>query len=62
MIHGQAFLLPANKKEMKPTAKFVLSAAILAFASTSHAKLDFSKEILPLIESRCLKCHKAEHE
>lgn len=31
-------------------------------AAPLHAKLDFQKEILPLIESRCLKCHKAEHE
>ncbi len=28
----------------------------------AQAKTDFKKEILPLLESRCLKCHKAEHE
>ena len=28
----------------------------------AQAKTDFKKDILPLLESRCLKCHKAAHE
>lgn len=28
----------------------------------AQAKTDFTKEILPLLESRCQKCHKAAHE
>lgn len=42
----------------------LLLSAILALPAVpaAHGKLDFQKEILPLIESRCLKCHKAEHE
>jgi len=47
---------------MNASSRFVLPAAALVFASTTHAKLDFTKEILPLLESRCFKCHKAEHE
>jgi hypothetical protein len=38
-----------------------LIVTVLA-SSTAYAKLDFKKEILPLLENRCLKCHKAEHE
>jgi hypothetical protein len=47
---------------MKLTPKFASTAAILALTAAAQAKLDFQKEILPLIESRCLKCHKGEHE
>lgn len=40
----------------------VVAVAAVTFAGTAHAKLDFNKEILPLLESRCLKCHKGAHE
>ena len=40
----------------------VVAIAAASVAGAAHAKLDFNKEILPLLESRCLKCHKAEHE
>lgn len=46
---------------MKAQAPLCLTALALAAAS-ADAKLDFQKEILPLIESRCIKCHKAEHQ
>ena len=42
--------------------RLATTSAFFALALTAHAKLDFQKEILPLIESRCLKCHKGEHE
>jgi Planctomycete cytochrome C/Leucine Rich repeat len=42
--------------------RVAVAAAALSLAVPAQAKLDFNKEILPLIESRCLKCHKAEHE
>ena len=42
--------------------RLVPAAAFFAFAATVHAKLDFQKDIFPLIENRCLKCHKGEHE
>jgi hypothetical protein len=47
---------------MKASSSLVLPAAVLVLASGADAKLDFTKEILPLLESRCFKCHKAEHE
>jgi hypothetical protein len=36
--------------------------ATLFAGSVAHAAIDFKKEILPLLESHCLKCHRAAHE
>jgi hypothetical protein len=38
-----------------------ISAALLA-ATAANGAVDFKKEILPLIEHHCLKCHRATHE
>lgn len=42
-----------------PKTGFVLVAAL---GSTAYAKTDFKTEILPILEGRCQKCHKAPHE
>jgi hypothetical protein len=44
--------------------KLIRSAACLPLfaAGIVHANVDFKKEILPIFESRCVKCHKAPHE
>src|SRR3954468_22520187 len=41
---------------------FSMLAAALLTAGSAHGAVDFKKEILPLIESHCLKCHRATHE
>lgn len=47
---------------MKPHAlTFLLPVSLVLSGNPAHAKTDFKKEILPLLESRCLKCHKAAH-
>jgi hypothetical protein len=43
----------------RPASLVFLMASV---AGMSQAKTDFKAEILPLIESRCLKCHKGPHE
>ncbi|HEV7402231.1 MAG TPA: c-type cytochrome domain-containing protein [Chthoniobacteraceae bacterium] len=40
---------------------FIVAAALLT-AGAAHAAVDFKKEVLPLIENHCLKCHRATHE
>lgn len=42
--------------------RLFLAGAVLLSASSAHAAIDFRKEILPLIENHCLKCHRAPHE
>jgi hypothetical protein len=44
--------------------KLLRSAACLPLfvAGIAHANVDFKKDILPIFESRCVKCHKAPHE
>jgi hypothetical protein len=44
--------------------KLLRSAACLPLFAVgiAHANVDFKKDILPIFESRCLKCHKAPHE
>jgi uncharacterized membrane protein len=32
-------------------------AAILAFASTSHAKVKFLRDVKPILENHCVRCH-----
>src|SRR3954469_18618582 len=46
-----------------PTSRslFIFAAALLT-ATAARAAVDFKKEILPLIENHCLKCHRATHE
>lgn len=36
--------------------------ATLFAGGVAHAAIDFKKEVLPLLESHCLKCHRAAHE
>jgi hypothetical protein len=47
---------------VKRTGAILSFAANLLSGSTAHAAVDFKKEILPLLESHCLKCHRAPHE
>jgi hypothetical protein len=35
----------------------LLIAAILAFASTSHAKVKFLRDVKPILENHCVRCH-----
>jgi uncharacterized membrane protein len=48
---------------MKKQAAFMLAAGISGFAllpSTASA-VDFEKEILPILDAKCMKCHETEH-
>ncbi len=54
---------------MKTTLALTLAAALAlgtAFTSTSQAqdagKVDFEKQILPILKESCFKCHEKEHE
>lgn len=47
---------------MPLTRPLVVFAAALVGAVPAHAAVDFKKEILPLIENHCFKCHRAAHE
>ena len=45
---------------MKPPLHLSLLAALLGMAAPVHAeKIDFEKEILPLLDASCFKCHSA---
>lgn len=48
------------------TTRLLLSASVLALASTpllrAADKVDFSKDILPVLEQQCIKCHGAEKQ
>lgn len=50
----------------KPIALTLAAAAfggyaLFAQAPASGAKVDFAKEILPIFEAKCMKCHESEH-
>ncbi len=53
---------------MKKTIALTLAAAFIAAAinTTSRAqdagKVDFEKQILPILKESCFKCHQKEHE
>ncbi len=47
---------------MKLARRYGFLAATLLAAGAAQAATDFKKEILPLIESHCLKCHREAHE
>ena len=47
---------------MKLTNPFAFFASAFLAGSAAHAAIDFKKEILPLLEGHCLKCHSAAHE
>ncbi len=54
---------------MKKTIALTLAAAFIAgFATTTTSsaqeagKVDFEKQILPILKESCLKCHTKEHE
>ncbi len=61
MALEQAFpcLIMLKNSLHRPASLVFLMASV---AGMSQAKTDFKAEILPLIESRCLKCHKGPHE
>jgi hypothetical protein len=46
---------------MPNLARF-LAIVPLSIAGLAHGAVEFKKEILPLLENRCVKCHKAPHE
>lgn len=39
-----------------------IAAVLVLGCMTTHAAVDFKKDILPVVEAKCLKCHKASHE
>ena len=47
---------------MKLTRRYCFLLATLLAGSAGHAAVNFKKEILPLLENHCLKCHRAAHE
>jgi uncharacterized membrane protein len=54
---------------MKNTLALTLAAALalgVSFTSTASAqdagKVDFEKQVLPILKESCLKCHEKEHE
>src|SRR6218665_592441 len=52
---------------MNTTSRLSLAALALGlFATTSQAqdagKVDFEKQILPILKENCFKCHEKEHE
>jgi hypothetical protein len=58
-----------GRRDARPTrgqlnlrASSWIAFAALLTATAAHAAVDFKKEILPLIENHCLKCHRATHE
>jgi mono/diheme cytochrome c family protein len=40
--------------------QLLFSAILISFAATAHGAVDFQKEILPIFEANCVKCHNAE--
>jgi mono/diheme cytochrome c family protein len=40
--------------------RLIFAAAVLLAAQTTYAAVDFQKEILPIFEANCIKCHGAE--
>ena len=49
---------------MKKQAAFLLAAGISGFAlitPTKSSAVDFEKEILPILDAKCMKCHETEH-
>jgi hypothetical protein len=63
---GETPALPGAKRRYAPFAShanvsLIFTAALLT-ASAAQGAVDFKKEILPLIENHCLKCHRAAHE
>ncbi len=42
-----------------PALRFPTIALISLAATAAHAKVDFEKEILPVIQKRCIECHQA---
>ncbi|MCB1211951.1 MAG: hypothetical protein KDK97_21700, partial [Verrucomicrobiales bacterium] len=48
---------------MKTSPSLALVATLALLTTTSgHAAVGFEKQILPIIEAKCLGCHKAPHE
>lgn len=47
---------------MKLTRRYCFLVAALLVGNAGHAEVDFKKEILPMIEGHCVKCHKAAHK
>ncbi len=60
---SKRFLYRISLTSMKQYMRLSLLLTSLVFTGTTvWAKTDFNKEILPLLEKHCLKCHKAAHE
>lgn len=43
-------------------AFLILSCALPAAAQDAAAPVDFAKQIFPILEAKCLKCHQKERE
>lgn len=55
--------LPIIRPTMKLRPTFALIPALAMLSATSgRAAVGFEKQILPIIEAKCLNCHKAPHE
>ncbi len=50
---------------MKKRATLILAAAGLSgfalLSPTTASAVDFEKEILPILDAKCMKCHESEH-
>ena len=49
---------------MKKQAAFLFAAGLSGlslFAPSTASAVDFEKEILPILDAKCMKCHETEH-
>ena len=48
---------------MKRSSILLLAAVFggLALSATAEDKIDFAKQILPIFDAKCMKCHETEH-
>jgi hypothetical protein len=60
MVKGQAFPTP-HMHQIHKLCHVAFAFCIAQFAAHSQAAVDFKKEILPILEAKCVKCHQAEH-
>ena len=57
----QAWTASVSSAAMIPCPRFFPILLLTATTAAGHAAVDFKKEILPVLEAKCLKCHKATH-
>ncbi len=51
-----------GRHTMKPLRTIHLAIAVTALTSASTAAVQFEKELLPVLQKKCVDCHRAPHE